>query len=93
MYFVLLYEYVDNILEKRAPFRETHLELLNEYARRGELIFGGALTNPVDRSISVFKADKKSLIEKFVENDPYVMNGLIAKWEIREWNVVVGSGI
>jgi hypothetical protein len=39
----------------------------------------------------IFRVKDKSVIEEFVDKDPYVKNGLIAKWEIREWTVVIGK--
>lgn len=91
MYFVLHYEYVENMLERRKPYRAEHLALLNGYAERGELLLGGAFVDPGDSSICVFQVPDKSVIEGFVSSDPYVLNGLIVNWYIREWNVVVGS--
>ena len=91
MHYILHYEYVDNILEKRQPFRNEHLALLNHYVSKGEVLLGGALCDPVDSSITVFQVKNRSVVEKFVAQDPYVNNGLITNWQIREWNVVVGS--
>lgn len=93
MYFILFYDYVENIVERRAPFRESHLALISEFINRGELVLGGAFANPVDSAAIVFKVDDKSKIEAFVEMDPYVINGLVSKWQIREWTVVVGSAL
>ena len=91
MYFVLLYDYVEDIVERRVPFRQAHLALAREYADRGELILGGAFADPVDGAAIVFELDDPARIEAFVEKDPYVINGLVTEWRIREWTVVVGS--
>lgn len=91
MYFLLTYDYVDNILEKRQPYRETHLAQAREAAERGELLLGGALANPVDTGVLLFKGDDQSVVEAFVEHDPYVLNGLVTRWQVREWNVVAGA--
>ena len=91
MYFLLFYDYVDNILELRTPFREAHLAHVQNYAKRGELLLGGAFANPADGAAIVFKVEDKAIIEDFVSNDPYVVNGLVPTWRIREWTVVVGS--
>ncbi len=91
MYFILFYDYVENILEKRIPHREAHLALATEYANRGEIILGGALANPADGAVIVFKLEDKTLVEAFVDKDPYVINGLVKKWHIREWTAVIGS--
>lgn len=93
MYFILLYEVVDDYVKKRAPFRDEHLRLANDTAEKGQLLLGGAFDNPVDGAALVFKADDRSVVEDFVRNDPYVKNGLITDWKIREWTVVTGSAI
>ena len=93
MYFLLFYDYVDNIIERRAPYREAHLALVAGYVDRGELVLGGAFANPADGAVLAFKVDERATIEQFVERDPYVVNGLVTAWRIREWTVVVGSAL
>lgn len=93
MYFILLYEVVDDYVKKRAPFREEHLRIADEAVEKGQLLLGGAFDNPVDGAALVFKADDRSVVENFVRNDPYVKNGLITDWKVREWTVVIGSAI
>jgi uncharacterized protein YciI len=48
---------------------------------------------PVDGAALVFKVDNLSVVEDFVNNDPYVQNGLITSWKIRDWMVVIGSAL
>jgi uncharacterized protein YciI len=55
------------------------------------LVFGGAFANPADGAAIVFKVENQAKIEDFVEKDPYVINGLVTEWRIREWTAVVGS--
>jgi len=92
-YYALLYELVDDMVTRRVPFREEHLRLAREARDRGELVLGGALAEPVDRALLVFHVDDKSKVESFAFKDPYVLNGLVKKWEVRPWNVVVGNEI
>jgi uncharacterized protein YciI len=90
-YYALLYELVDDMVNRRIPFREEHLRLAREARERGELVLAGALAEPVDRALLVFHVDDKSKVEAFALKDPYVLNGLAKKWEVRPWNVVVGN--
>ncbi len=90
-YYALLYELVDDMVNRRVPFREEHMRLARESRERGELVLAGALTEPVDRALLVFHVDDKSKVESFARKDPYVVNGLAKKWEVRPWNVVVGN--
>ena len=90
-YYALFYEVVDDFVARRAPFRQEHLRLANEARERGEIILAGALAEPADRALIVFRAAEKSKAEAFACKDPYVVNGLVKKWEVRPWNVVVGN--
>jgi uncharacterized protein YciI/heme-degrading monooxygenase HmoA len=90
-YYALLYELVEDMVTRRVPFREEHLRLAREACERGELILAGALSEPVDCALLVFRVDDKSKVEAFARKDPYVVNGLAKKWEVRPWNVVVGN--
>lgn len=90
-YYALFYELVDDMVNRRVPFREEHLRLAREARERGELVLAGALAEPVDRALLVFHVDDKSKVESFARKDPYVINGLAKKWEVRPWNVVVGQ--
>ena len=90
-YFALIYEVVDDYVARRATFRDEHLRLAGLSQGRGELLLGGALDDPVDRALLVFRAEDRSVVEEFARHDPYVTNGLVRRWEVRPWNVVVGS--
>ena len=89
MYHLLLYDYVQNVVEKRAPFREEHLKLARAAHERGELLIAGALANPVDGAVFVFKGEAAA-VEGFVRDDPYVKNGIVTRWRVRPWTVVIG---
>ena len=90
-YYALLYELVDDMVTRRVPFRDEHLRLAREARDRGELVLAGALSEPVDRALLVFHVDDKGKVENFARKDPYVLNGLVKRWEVRLWNVVVGN--
>lgn len=91
MYYLLLYDVVENYVEKRTPFRKAHLELAKNALARGELVLAGAFADPVDGAALVFKGEDPSVAEGFARNDPYVVNGLVERWRVRAWNVVVGG--
>ena len=90
-YFALLYKAKSDYVERRGLFREDHLRLARAASARGELLFGGAFADPVDSALLVFKAADASVVEAFATSDPYVVNGLVASWEVRPWTVVVGA--
>ena len=92
MHWLLFYDYVDDIAERRAPFREAHLALVRERNAAGVLVLAGALADPLDGAVFAFAAaDDPSAVEAFVAQDPYVREGLVTRWRARAWTVVVGG--
>jgi uncharacterized protein YciI len=90
LHYLLFYEVADDYLSRRAVFRQAHLELACKASDRGELILGGALANPADGAVLLFKGDSPEAAERFALADPYVMNGLVKRWYVREWTTVAG---
>jgi uncharacterized protein YciI len=90
-YFALFYDVVDNFVSLRSAYREEHLRLAQAAHCRGELLLAGALTDPADGALLVFRTTERSAVEEFARNDPYVRNGLVTRWEVRSWAVVIGD--
>jgi uncharacterized protein YciI len=90
MHYLLFYDVVDKFVDRRTPFRAAHLQLAREAADRGDLVLAGGLANPVDGSVLLFKGASPAAAEAFAKSDPYVVNGLVTKWRVREWTTVVG---
>jgi hypothetical protein len=90
-HYVLFYSYVADYLERRAALREAHLRHAWEAQKRGTLILGGVLSDPVDTGLLFFEVQSPQIVEAFVHADPYVLNGLVESWRIREWLTVVGD--
>jgi uncharacterized protein YciI len=91
MHYLLFYEAGDDYVSRRAEFRDAHLELGWAASARGELVLGGALANPVDGAVLLFKGDSPEVAEKFARADPYVTNGIVKRWYVREWTTVAGK--
>ena len=89
MHLVLEYTLADDYLQRRAALREEHLALLRAAQERGELLMAGALPDPFDRALLVWTAPRE-VVERFAGSDPYVVQGLVTGWTIRQWDVVVG---
>jgi uncharacterized protein YciI len=91
MHYLLFYELVDDYITRRAQFRSAHLEKAWAASGREELVLAGALADPVDRAVLLFRGDSPVVAEQFARADPYVINGLVRKWYVREWTTVAGQ--
>ena len=64
---------------------------VGEYAGIPCTVVAGALADPVDGAVLMFAGDDQSVAEEFDRADPYVQNGLVREWRVREWTTVVGE--
>ncbi len=92
-HFLLFYAVVDDYVTRRVPFRPEHLALAEQAAERGELLLGGALADPVDGAVLLFRGPTREVAESFAISDPYVQNGLVLKWTVREWTTLAGCAL
>lgn len=91
MHYLLFYEVGEDYIARREEFRAAHLEKAWQASTRGELVLGGALANPVDGAVLLFKGDSPEVAEKFARADPYVTSGAVRRWYVREWTTVAGE--
>jgi len=91
-HFLLFYDVADDYLARRAEFREAHLAKAWAAHARGELVLGGALADPADTAVLLFEGESAQAAEAFARDDPYVLNGLVKRWRVREWKTVAGKG-
>ena len=85
---LLHYDYVPDILERRAPHRDGHLELIRSWKDDGRLLMAGAVGDPPNGGLLVFDVDDPAEVEAFVDADPYAQNGVITGKRIEPWKVV-----
>jgi uncharacterized protein YciI len=90
MHYLLFYDVVPDYAERRLPHRPAHFAHAMAAVARGELVLGGALADPVDGAVLLFKGDTADTAKRFAETDPYVTNGLVTKWRVRTWTTMVG---
>jgi uncharacterized protein YciI len=91
MHYLLFYDVDDGYVERRRTLRNAHLEHVQRALDRGELVLGGALADPVDQAVILFRGASPEVARSFAAADPYVLNGLVKKWYVREWTTVVGD--
>lgn len=91
MHYLLTYDLAPDYLERRGQFRDVHLKLAWEAQERGELILAGALAEPADQAVLVFDCATAEPVQLFAARDPYVINGLVRAFHVRQWTTVVGD--
>jgi uncharacterized protein len=85
MKYVLLYESADDVLEKAAAHAEAHFARGHEFHERSSLLMYGPFGDPQrEGSMAVFTT--REAAEEFAKGDPFVLNGVVRGWEIREWD-------
>jgi uncharacterized protein len=85
---LLSYDYVADILERRAPHRERHLAHVGTYKDDGRLVLAGAIGNPPRGALFVFAGEDPAVAEEFAAADPYVEAGLVTGRRVERLNVV-----
>lgn len=91
MHYILFYEYTPDYLERRGEYRDRHMAHAKAAIDRGELFLGGAFADPADGAVIIFKGGSPKVAESFAKADPYVLNGLVTSWHVREWTTVAGK--
>jgi uncharacterized protein YciI len=90
VHYLLFYDVCPDYAERRLSLRSAHLAHARAAEARGALILGGAYANPVDGAVLLFQGNSPAVAEDFAAKDPYVTNGLVTAWRVREWTTVVG---
>jgi uncharacterized protein YciI len=92
VHYLLFYEVVPDYEQRRAALRAAHLAHARAACASGELLLGGALADPVDGAVLLFRGESAAVAEAFAVADPYVTSGLVTRWRVRAWATVVGEG-
>jgi len=90
MHYLLFYDVVSDYAERRKAWRAEHLSYAQRAVARGELVLGGALSDPADGAVLLFQGSSSRIAEDFAAGDPYVRNGVVTRWRVREWTTVIG---
>ncbi|HEY6637569.1 MAG TPA: YciI family protein [Solirubrobacterales bacterium] len=90
MKYVLLYESAENVADKAPLHAAAHSEHWKPFRERGELLMIGPFGDPQSQGAMAVFTTRESA-EQFAHNDPFVVNGVVRSWEVREWDEAVGS--
>ena len=87
MKYVMFYETEPEGLAKAPAHFVAHRARLDEFHARGTLLMAGPLTDPFDRALGIFTS--REAAEEFIQGDPFILNGVVTKWSVREWREVL----
>lgn len=91
MHYLLFYDVVPDYVTRRQPVRAAHFEYARPFIDRGELVLGGALADPTDAAVLLFRGETADVARAFAAEDPYVQRGIVTGWRVRSWTTVLGS--
>lgn len=91
MHYLLFYDVVPDYVTRRQPVRAAHFEYARPFIDRGELVLGGALADPTDSAVLLFRGETADVARAFAAADPYVQRGIVTGWRVRPWTTVLGS--
>lgn len=85
---VLLYQSADDVARKAPPHFPAHLARIHEFHDRGEILLVGTFGDPqAEGSMAVFTT--RAAAQAFVDGDPFVREGVVSGWQIRDWNEIL----
>lgn len=82
--YVMWGTYCEDVLEKRSPFRQTHLDGLAQQKADGILITLGP-TKDVTQCFGIYEAADEATVRALIEADPYWQNGIWTEYQVKEW--------
>jgi uncharacterized protein YciI len=87
--YVVLYESADNVAEKAPLHFGAHWARALEFHTRGDLWLIGTFADAqTEGSMAIFNT--REAAEEFVAGDPFVLEGVVRRWELREWTEALG---
>jgi uncharacterized protein YciI len=84
---VMVYEVTQEGMAKAKIHYVAHRTRLNEFHARGMLLMAGPYANPAEGAMGIFTS--REAAEEFIEGDPFVINGVVSKWRLCDWNEVL----
>ena len=80
----------DQALSRRMSVREAHLEYAAKMKKAGKMVFGGAILDDAEKmigSVLIYECATKQELDRILEEDPYVSEGVWQRIEIQNFRV------
>lgn len=81
--YVFSYQSAPDVAQKAPAHAAAHRAHWNEFLANGTLLMIGPFANPLDGAMGIFAT--REAAESFAESDPFVLNGVVDNWVVREW--------
>ena len=90
MYYVVFvmtaYASFEDALTTARDTVAAHIARSEEWHRQGTLLMAGAfLDHPAEPLSTMAVLTTREAAEAYIQGDPFVLNGMVQKWYIREW--------
>jgi uncharacterized protein YciI len=82
--YVMWGSYCEDVLEKRAPYRQAHLDRLAALSQAGKVVTIGP-TADLTRVFGVYDAESEAAARHLIEEDPYWQHGIWTEYDLKEW--------
>jgi uncharacterized protein len=82
--YVLWGSYCEDVIDRRAPYREAHLAGLARQKAAGLLVTIGP-TQDLTQVFGIYEAGDEQQVRQAIETDPYWVNGIWTEYQIKEW--------
>jgi len=84
--YLVMYEYVSDVAERRGAFRDKHIATVDSYRAKGHIAQSGPF-DPLTGACLLFAVESRDTVERFLSEDPYVLNKLVTKHTVYKWDV------
>jgi uncharacterized protein YciI len=87
MRYALFYESAEDVMSKAPVHMAAHRAHFQRFHEAGTLLMIGTFGDPqTEGAMGIFTT--REAAEAFASGDPFVRNGVVREWHVREWDEV-----
>ena len=87
MKYVLFYESAPGVRENAPRHAAAHMARWADFRAGGTLLMIGPFAIPEEGALAIFTT--REAAQEFAAGDPFVLEGVVSKWYVREWNEAI----
>ena len=89
MKYVLIYDSADDVAQTAPVHFAAHRARWKDFQANGTLLLIGPYS---DQSGALAVFTTRAAAEEFARSDPFVLNGVVRAWSVKEWAEALGGG-